>query len=72
VLFKGPDSLKDAKGNPVVRPYTPTSASDEPGILEFVVKRYEGGLMSQYMHGLKPGDSLAIKGPFPKIPIKRE
>jgi cytochrome-b5 reductase len=70
VLFKGPEELKDAKGKPVVRPYTPTSASDRPGELEFIVKRYDGGLMSQHVHGMKPGDELEIKGPITKIPWK--
>jgi cytochrome-b5 reductase len=70
VVFKGPEELKDAKGKPVIRPYTPTSHSDLPGEFEFIVKRYEGGLMSQHLHTLKPGDKLSIKGPIPKIPWK--
>jgi cytochrome-b5 reductase len=72
VMFKGPEELKDSKGKPVIRPYTPTSASDEPGILEFIIKRYPGGAMSQHVHSLKPGDTLAIKGPITKIPWKSE
>lgn len=28
--------------------------------------------MSQHIHGLKPGDKLAIKGPIMKIPYKGE
>jgi cytochrome-b5 reductase len=72
VLFKGPEELKDNKGKPIVRPYTPTSASDEPGVLEFVIKRYENGLMSQHVHNMKPGDAISIKGPIPKFPWKRK
>jgi cytochrome-b5 reductase len=51
-----------------VRPYTPTSASDRPGELEFVIKRYGDGLMSQHVHGLQPGDDVLIKGPISKLP----
>ncbi|TCD63770.1 NADH-cytochrome b5 reductase [Steccherinum ochraceum] len=60
----------DAKGKPVIRPYTPVSSSDQEGELAFLIKRYEGGKMSQHIHGLKPGDALSIKGPIPKFPIK--
>ncbi|EIN14232.1 cytochrome-b5 reductase [Punctularia strigosozonata HHB-11173 SS5] len=72
VLFRASDaeSLQTKDGKPVVRPYTPTSPSDLPGEMEFIVKRYENGAMSQYLHTLKPGDSLAIKGPLLKFPYK--
>ena len=37
----------------------------------FLVKKYETGVMSKYVHEqLKVGDTLAIKGPFPKFPYK--
>jgi cytochrome-b5 reductase len=54
----------------VIRPYTPISRSDTPGELTFLIKKYENGLASQYIHGLKPGDKLAIKGPISKFPYK--
>ncbi|KAJ7103175.1 cytochrome-b5 reductase [Mycena belliarum] len=65
-----PEALKDKKGNPVVRPYTPVSAADNKGELEFLVKKYDTGVMSKYIHSLKVGDSLAIKGPIPKFPYR--
>ena len=73
VVFRAsdPEALKDAKGNPVVRPYTPISAPDKEGEMVFLVKKYETGVMSKYVHEqLKVGDTLAIKGPFPKFPYK--
>jgi len=48
-----PEALKDAKGNPIIRPYTPVSPPDAPGILTLLVKRYENGNMSKYIHTLK-------------------
>ncbi|KAJ7724215.1 cytochrome-b5 reductase [Mycena metata] len=64
------EALKDPKGNPVVRPYTPVSSADNTGELVFVIKKYDTGVMSKYIHSLKPGDSLAIKGPIAKFPYK--
>ncbi|KAI0827490.1 ferredoxin reductase-like protein [Hypoxylon sp. FL0890] len=43
---------------PVVRPYTPINALDEPGALELLVKRYPNGKQSTHLHSLQPGDSL--------------
>ncbi|KAG0201208.1 NADH-cytochrome b5 reductase [Mortierella sp. GBA30] len=57
-------------GKPVIRPYTPTSYADQTGSFDFVIKRYEGGPMSSHIHSLKPGDTLAVKGPISKYPIK--
>ena len=70
VKSSDPEGLKDAKGNPVIRPYTPISQSDTPGELIFLIKRYDSGLASKYIHGLKPGEKLAIKGPIPKFPYR--
>ncbi|KAJ4312081.1 hypothetical protein N0V84_010104 [Fusarium piperis] len=51
---------------PVPRPYTPVSASDEPGYLELLVKKYPNGRASGHLHSLNPGDKLlfaaALKG----------
>ncbi|KAI0376021.1 NADH-cytochrome b5 reductase [Hypomontagnella monticulosa] len=43
---------------PVLRPYTPINALDEPGALELLVKRYPNGKQSTHLHSLQPGDSL--------------
>ena len=70
VKSSDPEGLKDANGNPVIRPYTPISLSNTPGELTFLIKRYKSGLASKYIHELKPGDKLAIKGPIPKFPYR--
>jgi len=70
VKSSDPEGLKDAKGKPVIRPYTPISRSDAPGELTFLIKKYENGLASTYIHGLKPGDKLGIKGPIQKFPYR--
>lgn len=86
VKASDPEALKDPNGNPIIRAYTPISASDVKGELVFMIKRYEAGNASKYIHSLKvldikffpydptlsypfqPGDTLSIKGPFPKWP----
>ncbi|KAH9905530.1 ferredoxin reductase-like C-terminal NADP-linked domain-containing protein [Epithele typhae] len=65
-----PKPLLDGKGKPVIRPYTPISPSDHPGELTFLVKKYDTGVMSKYFFDLKPGESLSVKGPISKIPVK--
>ncbi|KAF9918577.1 NADH-cytochrome b5 reductase [Lobosporangium transversale] len=57
-------------GKPIIRPYTPTSDSDRTGSFDFVIKRYEGGPMSSHIHSMKPGDTLSVKGPISKYPLK--
>ncbi|KAL0951893.1 hypothetical protein HGRIS_008550 [Hohenbuehelia grisea] len=71
VKSSDPDALKDPKsGKPIIRPYTPVSPSDAKGELAFIVKKYDSGNASKYIHDLKEGDTLAIKGPIPKWPYK--
>ena len=53
VKASDPEALKDPKGKPIIRPYTPVSPSDAPGVLTLLVKRYENGNMSKYIHTLK-------------------
>ncbi|ORY56338.1 oxidoreductase NAD-binding domain-containing protein [Pseudomassariella vexata] len=43
---------------PVVRPYTPISSPNEPGVVEFMVKHYAAGKQSTHLHSLSPGSSL--------------
>ena len=72
VKSSDPNALVDDKGKPVVRPYTPVSPPDLEGELHLLVKKYETGKASKYFHeGLKPGDTLSLKGPIPKFPYKR-
>ncbi|KAI9459674.1 hypothetical protein BJY52DRAFT_1186290 [Lactarius psammicola] len=61
----------DKKGNPVIRPYTPISRPEHEGELVLLIKKYESGVISKYVHErLKPGATLAIKGPILKFPYK--
>jgi cytochrome-b5 reductase len=58
VVFKA-----NINGKDVIRPYTPITRPNTIGQLEFVIKNYPQGNMSKYVHGLKKGDTLEIKGP---------
>lgn len=61
----------DKKGNLAMRAYTPISSPEQEGELVLLIKKYENGVISKYVHErLKPGDTLAIKGPIPKFPYK--
>jgi cytochrome-b5 reductase len=61
----------DKKGNLAMRAYTPISSPDQEGELVLLIKKYENGVVSKYAHEqLKPGDTLAIKGPIPKFAYK--
>jgi cytochrome-b5 reductase len=61
----------DKKGNLAMRAYTPISSPDHEGELVLLIKKYENGVISKYVHErLKPGDTLSIKGPIPKFPYK--
>ena len=61
----------DKKGNLAVRAYTPISSPEHEGELVLLIKKYENGVISKYVHErLKPGDTLGIKGPIPKFAYK--
>ncbi|TMW64006.1 hypothetical protein Poli38472_014711 [Pythium oligandrum] len=57
-------------GEDVVRPYTPVNLNSKKGVLELVVKGYPTGKLSKHIVELQVGDSLEMKGPFPKFPYK--
>lgn len=59
--YKGPEMEK-----PVIRPYTPTSDEDSRGHIDFVIKRYPNGPMSEHFHSMEPPQRLDFKGPIPK------
>lgn len=64
ILVKGPN---DSKGKVVTRPYTPTSTNAEKGHFELMIKAYPGGHVTQYLHSLKVGDKVEVKGPLMKL-----
>jgi len=61
--YKSPQMEK-----PAIRPYTPVSDEDAKGFLDFIIKRYPNGPMSEHLHSMAPGQSLEMKGPIPKYP----
>lgn len=56
---------------PVSRPYTPVSDGAVKGHVDFVIKVYPQGAMSQYLDKLKIGQRLSMKGPKGKFIYKR-
>jgi len=61
----------DKEGQTVARPYTPTTRdSTTTGHFDLVIKKYEQGNVSSYVHGLSVGDELNVKGCFTKLEIK--
>ncbi|KAG7667132.1 putative NADH--cytochrome b5 reductase 1 [Nannochloris sp. 'desiccata'] len=50
-------------GTEIMRPYTPTSEGYQRGYVDFVIKVYPQGRMTQAMDILEIGDSLLFKGP---------
>ncbi|QRV80378.1 hypothetical protein RhiJN_08393 [Ceratobasidium sp. AG-Ba] len=61
-----PNAPKDKKGNPVGRPYTPISDREQEGEVTFLIKKYDTGVLTPYIHSLKPGDKIDVKGPIVK------
>lgn len=57
-----------AKGNNVIRPYTPVSDINETGAFRLIIKRYETGKFGNHIFGLKLGDTVSFQGPIPKYP----
>ncbi|KAK9446495.1 NADH-cytochrome b5 reductase 2 [Limtongia smithiae] len=55
-----------AKGNAVIRPYTPISDTEDKGALVLLVKEYPEGKASKHIHEMKIGEKLAFKGPIVK------
>jgi cytochrome-b5 reductase len=53
----------DIDGSNVIRSYTPTSRPQQCGYFDLVIKTYEYGKISSYMHKLKPGASVKVRGP---------
>lgn len=54
---------KDALGEEVIKPYTPTTLDSDVGYFELVIKMYPQGRMSHHFREMRVGDYLAVKGP---------
>ncbi|KAL5640234.1 hypothetical protein ACGC1H_007491 [Rhizoctonia solani] len=61
-----PDAPRDKKGNTIGRPYTPISDPEKEGEVTFMIKKYDTGKLTPYIHNLKPGDKVSVKGPIVK------
>ena len=57
ILMKG----KTADGEDAVRPYTPISDNSTVGKFQLLIKKYEQGVVSKYVHSLKIGDKVEFK-----------
>lgn len=66
-------------GEEIIRAYTPVSSNDDFGFMDLLIKVYfknvhpkfpNGGLMSQYIHGLEVGQTLDIRGPTGRLVIE--
>ena len=57
ILMKG----KDAEGADAIRPYTPISDNSMLGKFQLLIKRYEQGVVSSYVHGLEVGAEVEFK-----------
>lgn len=57
ILLKG----KSADGEDAVRPYTPISDNTMLGRFQLLIKTYEQGVVSRYVHGLSIGDEVEFK-----------
>lgn len=53
VRSSDPEALKDEKGKPIIRPYTPISPPEKQGELTLLIKKYDNGNASKHIHGLK-------------------
>ncbi|CAM0954926.1 unnamed protein product [Alopecurus aequalis] len=54
---------KDATGEEVIKPYTPTTLDSDIGYFELVIKMYPQGRMSHHFREMKVGDYMSVKGP---------
>ncbi|WRT65297.1 uncharacterized protein IL334_002240 [Kwoniella shivajii] len=62
----GDDEVKDDKGKPVIRPYTPVSSTEQKGSIDLMIKEYPTGKLTPYISSMKPGQQLLFKGPIVK------
>lgn len=66
-LFK----FTNSEGKSIIRPYTPVSGSKTTGHVDFVIKVYPKGEMSQHIDKLDVGDRISAKGPRGKFTYRR-
>jgi len=57
-------------GKEVVRSYTPVSTADTQGHVDFIIKIYPTGAMSQHVDKLEIGDYMEMRGPKGRMTYK--
>lgn len=57
ILLKG----KTTEGEDAVRPYTPVSDNTTRGKFQLLIKSYDQGVVSEYVHSLSVGDDVEFK-----------
>jgi cytochrome-b5 reductase len=62
VLFR--TRIGETGDETVIRPYNPINPRYTDGPLTFLVRQYPDGRMSNYLHDMRPGDMIELKGPF--------
>lgn len=67
VMVRGGPDPGDAAKDPPARPYTPITTDDTKGYFELLVKGYPTGVVSKHLCNLQEGDTVEVKGPFPKL-----
>lgn len=58
---------EDALGKPVMRSYTPVTGNETVGYVDFVIKVYPEGKMSQHIDQLSINDTILMRGPKGKF-----
>lgn len=51
------------------RAYSIASTPEQLPLLDFCIKRYPKGLLSRYLATVKPGDPVALRGPFGRFKV---
>jgi cytochrome-b5 reductase len=60
-------AFNDADGKQVMRSYTPVTGDETMGYVDFVIKVYPQGKMSQHVDSLSIHDTILMKGPKGKF-----
>ncbi|KAJ9109269.1 hypothetical protein QFC21_000598 [Naganishia friedmannii] len=56
----------------IERPYTPINDVEKDGYARLLVKRVQGGEVGRYLHSLKEGDDVEIRGPIRTVSVPVE
>ena len=57
---------------PVFRAYSISSAAQESGVVELLVRLIPGGIGSTYLHGLNKGDPVTFTGPYGEFRLNED